>query len=275
MRSVLLCMHPCLVPFSSDSAIAVELAVCDQRGGVSLETRGGKQKQNKCWWWCLLGRIFCQTSTHRHMFGPVQKRHRLKRKRACMCVSEETVWIFECNMKPHGSLCHSFVQILLDWYVIVTVYFYFVFTKKMNLTQCSGPPSLQSFTSHLTNFVAILNTSPIFFSLLQFLKPPSILLRFLFLIENRMSVLELVHFSAFFFFYNPNFLAKWSDSPFIISPPSLQSREQSDDEQSEDSVKFKRLHKLVNSTRRVRKKLIKVEEGKKHAPEGLWFCLTR
>uniref|UniRef100_A0A8C7XBH7 Sterile alpha motif domain-containing protein 5 n=1 Tax=Oryzias sinensis TaxID=183150 RepID=A0A8C7XBH7_9TELE len=46
-----------------------------------------------------------------------------------------------------------------------------------------------------------------------------------------------------------------------------QSREQSDDEQSEDSVKFKRLHKLVNSTRRVRKKLIKVEEGKKHAPE--------
>lgn len=57
-----------------------------------------------------------------------------------------------------------------------------------------------------------------------------------------------------------------------ISPLSLslhQSREQSDDEQSEDSVKFKRLHKLVNSTRRVRKKLIKVEEGKKHASEGL------
>ncbi|CAJ1078445.1 SAM and SH3 domain-containing protein 1a isoform X4 [Xyrichtys novacula] len=46
-----------------------------------------------------------------------------------------------------------------------------------------------------------------------------------------------------------------------------QSREQSDDEQSEDSVKFKRLHKLVNSTRRVRKKLIKVEEGKKHGSE--------
>uniref|UniRef100_A0A3Q3AD53 Sterile alpha motif domain-containing protein 5 n=1 Tax=Kryptolebias marmoratus TaxID=37003 RepID=A0A3Q3AD53_KRYMA len=45
------------------------------------------------------------------------------------------------------------------------------------------------------------------------------------------------------------------------------SREQSDDEQSEDSVKFKRLHKLVNSTRRVRKKLIKVEEGKKHSTE--------
>ncbi|XP_077442924.1 SAM and SH3 domain-containing protein 1a isoform X10 [Stigmatopora argus] len=45
------------------------------------------------------------------------------------------------------------------------------------------------------------------------------------------------------------------------------SREQSDDEQSEDSVKFKRLHKLVNSTRRVRKKLIKVEEGKKHGSQ--------
>ncbi|XP_051581163.1 SAM and SH3 domain-containing protein 1-like isoform X2 [Myxocyprinus asiaticus] len=41
------------------------------------------------------------------------------------------------------------------------------------------------------------------------------------------------------------------------------SVEQSDDEQ-DDSVKFKRLHKLVNSTRRVRKKLIKVDEGKRH-----------
>ncbi|XP_064196534.1 SAM and SH3 domain-containing protein 1a isoform X2 [Anguilla rostrata] len=44
------------------------------------------------------------------------------------------------------------------------------------------------------------------------------------------------------------------------------SREQSDDE-LEDSVKFRRLHKLVNSTRRVRKKLIKVEEGKKPGSE--------
>lgn len=48
---------------------------------------------------------------------------------------------------------------------------------------------------------------------------------------------------------------------------SLQSREQSDDEQ-EDSVKFKRLHKLVNSTRRVRKKLIKVDDGKRQGSEG-------
>lgn len=47
---------------------------------------------------------------------------------------------------------------------------------------------------------------------------------------------------------------------------SPQSREQSDDEQ-EDS-KFKRLHKLVNSTRRVRKKLIKVDDGKRQGSEG-------
>jgi hypothetical protein len=33
-------------------------------------------------------------------------------------------------------------------------------------------------------------------------------------------------------------------------------------------VKFKRLHKLVNSTRRVRKKLIRVEEMKKPSTEG-------
>lgn len=33
-------------------------------------------------------------------------------------------------------------------------------------------------------------------------------------------------------------------------------------------MKFKRLHKLVNSTRRVRKKLIRVEEMKKPSSEG-------
>lgn len=70
-------------------------------------------------------------------------------------------------------------------------------------------------------------------------------------------------------------IRKKGSFPFILPflPLSLslfyQSREQSDDEQSEDSVKFKRLHKLVNSTRRVRKKLIKVEEGKKHGSDGL------
>ncbi|VTJ67793.1 Hypothetical predicted protein [Marmota monax] len=46
-----------------------------------------------------------------------------------------------------------------------------------------------------------------------------------------------------------------------------ESREQSDDE-TEESVKFKRLHKLVNSTRRVRKKLIRVEDMKKPSTEG-------
>lgn len=80
-------------------------------------------------------------------------------------------------------------------------------------------------------------------------------------------------FINFFFFCFLLTLATFSRLLLCnISPLSLslhQSREQSDDEQSEDSVKFKRLHKLVNSTRRVRKKLIKVEEGKKHASEGL------
>lgn len=33
-------------------------------------------------------------------------------------------------------------------------------------------------------------------------------------------------------------------------------------------MKFKRLHKLVNSTRRVRKKLIRVDEMKKPSTEG-------
>uniref|UniRef100_A0A3B3BQ04 SAM and SH3 domain containing 1a n=1 Tax=Oryzias melastigma TaxID=30732 RepID=A0A3B3BQ04_ORYME len=63
--------------------------------------------------------------------------------------------------------------------------------------------------------------------------------------------------------------AEWTEGSAsnLNQSSNYDSREQSDDEQSEDSVKFKRLHKLVNSTRRVRKKLIKVEEGKKHAPE--------
>ncbi|XP_024863216.1 SAM and SH3 domain-containing protein 1a isoform X9 [Kryptolebias marmoratus] len=63
--------------------------------------------------------------------------------------------------------------------------------------------------------------------------------------------------------------AEWTDgsTPNLNQSSNCNSREQSDDEQSEDSVKFKRLHKLVNSTRRVRKKLIKVEEGKKHSTE--------
>nr|XP_006010285.1 PREDICTED: SAM and SH3 domain-containing protein 1 [Latimeria chalumnae] len=51
-----------------------------------------------------------------------------------------------------------------------------------------------------------------------------------------------------------------------IEESSNYSREQSDDE-TDESTKFKRLHKLVNSTRRVRKKLIKVEEMKKPGTE--------
>ncbi|XP_067097679.1 SAM and SH3 domain-containing protein 1-like [Osmerus mordax] len=63
--------------------------------------------------------------------------------------------------------------------------------------------------------------------------------------------------------------AEWTDgsSLNLNQSSNCNSREQSDDEQSEDSVKFKRLHKLVNSTRRVRKKLIKVDEGKRHGSE--------
>ncbi|XP_028912466.1 SAM and SH3 domain-containing protein 1 isoform X2 [Ornithorhynchus anatinus] len=53
-----------------------------------------------------------------------------------------------------------------------------------------------------------------------------------------------------------------------IEEALARSREQSDDE-TEEAVKFKRLHKLVNSTRRVRKKLIRVEEMKKPNTEGV------
>ncbi|KAJ8409743.1 hypothetical protein AAFF_G00218020 [Aldrovandia affinis] len=61
---------------------------------------------------------------------------------------------------------------------------------------------------------------------------------------------------------------EWTDgsSPTVNESSNCNSREQSEDE-LEDSGKFKRLHKLVNSTRRVRKKLIKVEEGKKPGSE--------
>uniref|UniRef100_A0A8C1TIT3 SAM and SH3 domain containing 1a n=1 Tax=Cyprinus carpio TaxID=7962 RepID=A0A8C1TIT3_CYPCA len=59
--------------------------------------------------------------------------------------------------------------------------------------------------------------------------------------------------------------AEWTEgsSPTVNLSSVCNSVEQSDDEQ-EDSVKFKRLHKLVNSTRRVRKKLIKVDDSKIH-----------
>nr|XP_025722084.1 LOW QUALITY PROTEIN: SAM and SH3 domain-containing protein 1 [Callorhinus ursinus] len=63
--------------------------------------------------------------------------------------------------------------------------------------------------------------------------------------------------------------ADWPDGsyPTFDGSSNCNSREQSDDE-TEESVKFKRLHKLVNSTRRVRKKLIRVEEMRKPSTEG-------
>ncbi|KAL1253796.1 hypothetical protein QQF64_016025, partial [Cirrhinus molitorella] len=62
--------------------------------------------------------------------------------------------------------------------------------------------------------------------------------------------------------------AEWTDgsSPTVNLSSVCNSVEQSDDEQ-EDSVKFKRLHKLVNSTRRVRKKLIKVDDSKRQGSQ--------
>ncbi|XP_069091288.1 SAM and SH3 domain-containing protein 1 isoform X3 [Pleurodeles waltl] len=63
---------------------------------------------------------------------------------------------------------------------------------------------------------------------------------------------------------------EWADSsyPTFDGSSNCNSREQSDDE-TEESVKFKRLHKLVNSTRRVRKKLIRVEDMRKPSTEGV------
>ncbi|KAG8444450.1 hypothetical protein GDO86_009578 [Hymenochirus boettgeri] len=63
--------------------------------------------------------------------------------------------------------------------------------------------------------------------------------------------------------------ADWAEGshPACDESSNCNSREQSEDE-SEESIKFKRLHKLVNSTRRVRKKLIKAEEMKKPNTEG-------
>uniref|UniRef100_A0A8C9S3M7 SAM and SH3 domain containing 1 n=1 Tax=Scleropages formosus TaxID=113540 RepID=A0A8C9S3M7_SCLFO len=62
---------------------------------------------------------------------------------------------------------------------------------------------------------------------------------------------------------------EWTDgsSPAVNESSNCNSREQSDEE-AEDSLKFRRLHKLVSSTRRVRKKLIKVEEGRRPGSEG-------
>ncbi|XP_067312208.1 SAM and SH3 domain-containing protein 1 isoform X2 [Pseudorasbora parva] len=57
----------------------------------------------------------------------------------------------------------------------------------------------------------------------------------------------------------------WTDAPTPSMTESsyCNSREQSEDE-LEESATFRRLHKLVNSTRRVRKKLIRIDEAKRH-----------
>ncbi|XP_036448662.1 SAM and SH3 domain-containing protein 1 isoform X2 [Colossoma macropomum] len=57
---------------------------------------------------------------------------------------------------------------------------------------------------------------------------------------------------------------EWIDpsSPTMNESSNCNSREQSDDE-LEESLAFRRLHKLVSSTRRVRKKLIRIDENKK------------
>nr|XP_055027999.1 SAM and SH3 domain-containing protein 1 isoform X2 [Misgurnus anguillicaudatus] len=64
---------------------------------------------------------------------------------------------------------------------------------------------------------------------------------------------------------NSTDVIEWSDTQsFSMTESSYcHSRDQSEDEQDE-SVTFRRLHKIVNSTRRVRKKLIRIEETRKH-----------
>ncbi|XP_066524887.1 SAM and SH3 domain-containing protein 1 [Hoplias malabaricus] len=66
---------------------------------------------------------------------------------------------------------------------------------------------------------------------------------------------------------NPD-TSEWTDpsSPTLNESSNCNSREQSDDELDE-SLAFRRLHKLVNSTRRVKKKLIRIDENKKPTPK--------
>uniref|UniRef100_A0A672V640 SAM and SH3 domain-containing protein 1 n=1 Tax=Strigops habroptila TaxID=2489341 RepID=A0A672V640_STRHB len=85
------------------------------------------------------------------------------------------------------------------------------------------------------------------------------------MVKEKMITIEEVLFCLFKF--NATEWPDGSCSTFDGSS-NCNSREQSDDE-TEESVKFKRLHKLVNSTRRVRKKLIRVEEMKKPSTEGV------
>lgn len=50
--------------------------------------------------------------------------------------------------------------------------------------------------------------------------------------------------------------------PFDLSDPE------------EESAAFRRLHKLVNSTRKAKKKLIRVDESKQSGAEGMSVCET-
>lgn len=65
-------------------------------------------------------------------------------------------------------------------------------------------------------------------------------------------------------------MTDWTEtpSPSMTESSYCNSREQSEDE-LEESVTFRRLHKLVNSTRRVRKKLIRIDEAKKHGSKDM------
>lgn len=53
----------------------------------------------------------------------------------------------------------------------------------------------------------------------------------------------------------------------ILTGLSYQPCDLSDNEQ-EESLTFSRLHKLVNSTRKVKKKLIRIDESKRPGAEG-------
>lgn len=57
-----------------------------------------------------------------------------------------------------------------------------------------------------------------------------------------------------------------SEFNFLI--PFCQSCDLSDNEQDE-SAAFRRLHKLVNSTRKVKKKLVRVEDSRRPGTEGM------
>ncbi|XP_070299554.1 SAM and SH3 domain-containing protein 1 isoform X3 [Salvelinus sp. IW2-2015] len=70
-------------------------------------------------------------------------------------------------------------------------------------------------------------------------------------------------------------LTEWPDapSPTVNESSNCNSCEQSDGEQ-EESGTFRRLHKLVSSSRRVRRKLLRIDESKKPGSDGETESLT-